>query len=244
MAKTLANVRTHVRSLLDEASAADWTDLELNKLINNRYHRVISAVVNVYEDFYITTALWNSVANQEEYGSSDGVPTDIYKIRRLELNYDVSSSSNAPVICTNVPMDAIMRDLAYTNAGVGTRITSGTAYYTYGFGSSIKIGFITKPDKTGTNAVKIWYIPEAADLSSDSSNVNIPYADRYWQLITDGSTGDALRFGQQGDEIADKYDIKFESGLAVMQQELEDRIAHGVKQILDVQGDNLDMMSF
>lgn len=241
--KTLTNVRTYVRSLLDETTAADWTNAELNRLINNRYHRVITAVINVYEDYYLTTDTFDSVEDQEEYGSSDGAPTDVFKVRRVELNYDVSSSSGAPTRCLPIStIDAVRRDLSYTNTGIGLQVYSNAHYYIYGYGSNFKIGFIPKPDKDGTNAIKIWYIKEVSDLSSDSDQLDIPYADRYWNLIAEGATGDALRFGQQDNDSADKFDIKFEQGLGIMQQELEDRVAEESKSVIDVTGEILDFM--
>ena len=242
MAKILSDVRTVVRSYLDEASDADWTDSELNKLINHRYHRVYTAVIAVYEDYYITTDLFNTTASREEYTTADGVASDIYKIRRIEVNYDVSASTSTPTRLFPVQnMDAIRRDLGYQNAGIGLRVSSGGNYYTFGFGSNITIGIIPVPDKTGTNAGKIWYIQQLADLSLDADTVNIPYADRYYHMIAQGATGDALRFGQQDSPEADKLDAKFERDLTTLQEELEDRIAEETKTVMDISGDFLDM---
>lgn len=242
MAKTLANVRTHVRSILDDSSQTDWTNTEIDRLINVRYHRLITGVMTVFEDYYLTTDLFNTTANQEEYGSADGVATDIFKIRRVEVNYDISSSTNAPtrMLPMSVGIDAVRRDLGFQNAGIGLHVMSGGQYYTYGFGSNFTIGLIPIPDKTGTGAGKIWYIPNIADLSSDSDNINIPYADRYYILIAEGAAGDLLRFGQQEMESADKFDIKFEAGVAKMMEELEDKIAEETKSVMDVTGEYTD----
>lgn len=242
MAKTLSNVRTHVRAILDDQSQTDWTNTEIDRLINVRYHRVITGVMNVYEDYYMTTDLFNTTAGQEEYGSADGVATDIFKIRRVEINYDIASTTNAPTraLPISVGIDAVRRDLGYQNSGIGLHVFSGASYYTYGFGSNFKIGIIPIPDKTGTGAGKIWYIPSIADLSSDSDNINIPYADRYWAMIAEGASGDLLRFGQQEMENANTFDVKFEASLAKMMEELEDKIAEETKSVMDVTGEYLD----
>lgn len=240
MAKTLATIRTQVRSFLDETNAADWTNTELDVLINTAYHRVATAVMAVFEDYYITTDLFNTTANQEEYGSADGVATNIFKIRRVEVNFDVSNANSAPTRCLPVNMDEVRRDLGFRNAGVGVYAHSAGAYYTYGFGSNFKIGILPHPDKTGTDAGKIWYIKTLADLASSSDEVDIPYADRFWMLIAYGATADALRFGQQDSPEADKFDQKLAAGLILMQEELEDKVAEEVKTVQDTSGEIMD----
>lgn len=240
MSKTLANCRTQIRAFLDESSPSDWTNAELDILINTAYHRVATAVMTVYENYYITTDLFNTTADQEEYGSSDGVATDIFKIRRVEVNYDVSNSNSAPTRCLPVDMDEIRRDLGLQNSNLGTTSSSAAGYYTYGFESNFKIGIVPITDKTGTGAGKIWYVKILSDLSSDSTTLDIPYADRYWMLVCYGATADALRFGQQDSIEADKFDAKFVAGILLMQEELEDKISEESKSVMDISGSFID----
>lgn len=235
------NCLDQVRDFLDEATAADWTDAELNILINTAYHRVITAIMAVYEDYYLTTDNFNTVADQEEYTSTNGVATDIFKLRRVELNYNVSDSTSAPTRCLPVNMDEVRRDLGLQNANLGVAASSAAGYYTYGFGSSFTIGIVPIPNRTGTDAGKIWYIPLVVDLSANATNLNIPYADRYWMLVCYGATADALRFGQQDSPEADKFDAKFVAGILLMQEELEDKVSEEAKFVMDVSGNFVDM---
>ena len=230
----MSDVRSLCRSFLDEATQADWSNAELNSLINAKYHEVRTMAVTAFEDYYLTTTTFNSVADQEEYGSSDSAPTDVFKIRRVELNYDVSNADGAPTRCFPIHnIDEVRRDLGYVNSGLSNITTNGANYYTYGFRSNFKIGFIPKPDKTGTNAIKIWYVTEAADLSSDSSDINIPYADKNYILLVYGATADALRFGQQAVGEAQDFDVKYQTGMAKYQEELEDKVSEEAKMIVD-----------
>lgn len=239
MSKTLLQTRSLCRSLLDEATAADWTDAELNSYINIRYHQLYTAVINVFEDYYLTTTTFDTVADQQEYTSTDGVPTDVYKIRRVELNYNTSASSSAPTRCLPITnIDIITQDLGQTNTS-GSIQGSGN-YYTYGHGSNLTIGFIPIPDEAGTDAVKIWYVKQISDLASDSTALDIPYADRYYESIVNGAVSDALRQGQQDEEAANMHEAKFDRGLMLMQQELEDKISEEAKYIQDVSGELLD----
>lgn len=231
MAVTLAQIRQQVRSYLDETIASDWSDTELNRLINQRYHRVYAAVTTVYEDYHITTAFTNMVADQQEYT----LPSDIYKIRRVEINYDVNNSNSqfqraAPV----GTVDAIRTRLSETQ--IGSNILRNPVYYNLG----TTVGFLPIPTLSGTNAIKLWYVPTATELSSDSSTIDIPYPERYWHLIAEGATADADRFGEQNSTEADKFDGKFDRGIQLMQEELEDRVADDSKFIIDVSGDSLD----
>lgn len=240
MAVSLSTIRTQVRGYLDETSASDWTNSELDVLINQRYHRVYSAVITVFEDYNITTSLINTVANQQEYSTSDSdpLPSDIFKIRRVEINYDTTNANSVYQRATPITnVDAIRVRLGESN--LGTNIFRNPAYYYLGG----KLGFLPIPTQAGTDAIKLWYVKTATDLSSDSSTIDIPYPERYWNIITEGAVSDALRFGQQDSPEADKFDKKFIAGILLMQEELEDRIAEETKSVTDVSGENLDFSS-
>lgn len=236
--KYRSDVRTQVRAFLDEVTASNWTDTELNRLINVYYHKVRSAVVTVYEDYYLTTDLFNTTANQEEFGSGDGVATDIFKIRRIEVNYNPSSSNSSPIRLLPIDnIDKIRRDLLYTNTGIGFHSLSNGYYYKYGYGSDIKIGIIPKPSVTYTGAGKIWYVQLGTDLSDDTTAINIPNPDQNWMLIVYGTTADALRFGQVESDEGDRFEAKYDKGIVLMQEELEDYVAEETKTVTDVSGD-------
>ena len=230
MAVALSTIRNQVRSYLDEASPADWTNAELNTYINQRYHRVYTAAITVFEEYNITTATADTVADQQEYG----LPSDFYKMRRVEINYDVDSSNSRPTRAFPKNIDIVRRDLSDTN--LGPTISSGAFYYITGD----EIGFLPIPDKAGTNAIRIWYVKQITDLSDDTDTIEIPYSERYWNLIAEGAASDALRQGQQDLRAAQDFDAKFVAGILLMQEELEDRVAEETKSIIDTSGQFLD----
>lgn len=242
MAVTLLTIRTQVRSNLDEiaADAADWSDVELNRLINQWYHRVITAVMGVFEDYYITKDLFNITANQQEYGIADGLPSDVFKIRRVEVNYNPNVSTQAPTRCLPIDLDQVRRDLALTNAGVGIRVQQLANYYTFGFGSNLKIGFAPIPTVTGTSAGALWYLPIQTDLSADGDTINIPYPERYYPIVASGATSGALLFGQQDTGESNRLEAKTIADIGIMQEELEDKVSEESKFVLDVSGESLD----
>jgi len=233
MAKTLLQIRDLVRSYLDEpsANAADWTDTELNVLINSYYHRVYSSVIDVFEDYSpLSVSTSDTVAGQQEYS----LPTDFLKVRRAEINYDISNSGSTFAKALPVTMDAVRKDLANENTLL--TIKRGAVYYL----RANVIGFIPIPDKAGDEAIKLWYYPLQSDLTADSDTIDLPYADRDFLLIVWGAASEALRFGQQETEEADKLDRKYERGLLKMTEYLENRTADDYKGVIDIQGDHVD----
>ena len=127
MAKTFLNAKTHTRVSLDEVSQDDWLDTEVEREVNNGYQEVVTSVMETYEEFYVTTSQFDSVADQQEYGTYDGLPTDIFKLRRVELNYNVSDSNSIPRRAKPVRVDEILRDLG--NSALGISVYRNPAYY-------------------------------------------------------------------------------------------------------------------
>lgn len=241
MAKTLANLRSQTRMYLDEATTDDWTTAETDVEINAGYHEVATSAMDAYEEYYVKTANFDSVANQQEYDTTDGIPSDIYKIRRLEINYDVDNSNSIARRARPVRMDSVLRDLG--NSALGITVYRNPAYFIYGSStgaSGLKIGLIPEPTKAGTNAFKIWYVPFIADMASSTDNPNIPYPDRYAKLISLYAASQLLRKGQQEEAVAAQYLDDFEKGLMKMKRELEGRIDDDSKSVIDVKGEDVD----
>lgn len=231
---TFSVIRSLVRSYLDESSPSDWNETELTYFIGQRYQRVYTAAVTVFEDYNITTSFLTTVANQQEYT----LPTDLFKLRRVEINYDISNANSTFQKATPLTsLDAVRTRLAETN--IGSSILRNPIYYVTG----TALGFLPIPDKAGTSAIKLWYVPVVANpvyLTDDQTVPSIPYVDRYWHLIAEGATADALRMGQQDSREADKFDQKFLAGILLMQEELEDRIADDAKFVIDTDPINFE----
>lgn len=223
---------------LDEATPADFTNAQIDEALNYAYQEVVTAAMEVYEDYYLKTDQFNVVEDQQEYGTDDGFPTDFFKIRRVEINYDVNTSGSTPKRALPISLDDVKRDLGNTTIGLTPQRRPG--YYLVGQGSNLKLGFLPVPDENGTNGIKIWYVYMPSDLSATSDSPDIPYADNYARLICQGATADLLRKGQQEEEAAARYRLEFEAGLEKMKQQLEDRKADDVKTTTDVVGLALD----
>ena len=230
MAKTLTNLRGQVRQYLDEAVTADWTQTEVDREINHYYMSLYTAVCEVFESYYSTTENDDTEENVQEYS----LPSDFWKIQRVEINYDVDNANSTAKRALPISIDDVKRDLGNTNIGVA--VHRAPAYYLRGD----YIGFLPIPDEDGTDAIKLWYVSIPDELSVASDTISIPFPDRYGGLISLGAAGTLLRKGQQEETAAARYLLEFEAGVLKMKQELEDRKADDVKGVTDTVGLDLD----
>jgi hypothetical protein len=220
--------------LLDESSAADWSVADVDRGINFAYHELVSAVVEAYEDYYIKTTNLDTAADTQEYGEAEGFPSDFFKMRRVEINYDPADSNSKPKRALPISLDEVKTDLGNEVVTVTTR--SNPAYYLLGHGSNLKLGFIPIPSEDGTDAIKLWYVYTPSDLEASNDTPDLPYPDRYARLIPYGAAADLLRKGQQEEVAARQYRLEFEMGLEKMKQQLEERKADDVKGVTDTVG--------
>lgn len=230
MAKTLLTIRNDVRHYLDESTQADWLDTDLNRIINKNYHRVVASVIDVFEDYYLTEATADIVADQQEYA----LPSDFYKMRRVEINYDIDSSNSSFSRCLPMNIDQVRYNLG--NANIGVKILRNPSYYIQGD----LIGFIPIPTTAGDEAIKIWYIKQKTDLVEDTDTIDIPYPDRYFGIISKATAAESLRKGQQETVEGERLEMEAQNDLERMKRELEDRIAEEAKRTIDTSGMNLD----
>lgn len=231
MSKTLANARTEVRIYLDEASAADFTDSEVDLAINRGYQDVAGAVMEVYEEFYATTTpfTYAIVANLQEYT----IDESLIKVSRVEINYDPTNSSSVATRALPIKTNEVRGNLGNTSL-----ISAGgnASYYLHGNIGAQKIGFIPIPtiaDTTG-ESISVWGIAIPTDLSDSTDNVNIPYANRFVYLVALRAAAQLLRKGQQEENNAQNYINEYQRGLVQMKSFLKERISDDVHMIADV----------
>jgi len=248
MSKNLAYLRAQTRTYLDEAVQADWKDNEVDREINNGYQRVATAVMETYEEFYLNNDTFNTVANQQEYGVVDGLPSNLFKIRRLEINYSPEVINSVLTRVKPTQMDHVLGNLANTSNTI-TAFKAPVYYFIGGGSTAYKVGLIPVPTSGGpdTQAVpsgKIWYVEMVTDLVDSIDEVNVPYPDRYAQLCARFAASVLLSKGQQEAKVALAYMEVFNRDLGLMQQQLEDRVYDGSKTTVDVVGADVDFSSY
>jgi len=237
MAQNFSQLIAKTRMFLDEVSPTSWSDTEVQREVNYGYHDIVTTVMTTYEDFYMTTPiLINIVDNQQEYGIIDGLPSDIFKMRRVEMNYSPTGTQYvkaAPIRDISAIRDSIM------TSGTGSA-TLRPLYYVYGFGANFHIGIIPLPSENSTNGIKVWYIPTQIDLVAPTDVPNIPYPERYATIIPLIAASNLLRKGQQEEVVAARYLADADKMKMDLMEELEDRISDDGRVILDSIGYDTD----
>lgn len=240
---TFSQAIAATRTYLDEVTAKSWTDYEVKREVNNAYTELVTTVIQVFEDYYQRRTDFSLVANQQEYDSTDGVPTDVYKIKRIEYNPDVASNPTSFYRAAPVNINSFRSSITSTALGS----TGFPFYYTYGFDSSMVIGFIPIPAINSTNGARLWYIYRTPNLVNDGTSgggdddeINIPYADRYASLIPLLAAAVLLRKGQQEEAVAARYMADYEKGKENMMNELKQRNVDDSAIIQDAVGLNTD----
>lgn len=237
MAKALSDLKFGVRVYLDESAQADWLDTEVFAAINQAYQDVVGHVMEVYENYYNTTTpfTYAIVANQQEYSIS----SSLIKVTRVEINYKPTDSNSQPLRAIPVQSDELRLNLQNSMAAGGY---FNAGYYLHGNVGTQKIGFVPIPQTADTTgqSISVWGVALPADLSADTDNVNIPYADRYVYLINLRAAALLLRKGQQEETSAVRYMQEYEAGIREMQTFLFERQADDTRMIEDAQLDDID----
>jgi hypothetical protein len=210
---------------LDEVSEADWTDLQINVQINYSYMELYAAVIETYEDYYIAKHEENLKAGEQEYS----LPDDFYKIRRVETKY---ASGDQYYKASPYNFDQFARSVESTDYGSTSRPRYDLS------GSYLRLMPI--PAEDVTDGIKLWYIKTISELVENTDEIDIPFADRYANLIPLGAASHLLRKGQQEEDVANKYYAQYQLGIEKMKQELENRYLDGTKMILDTTGSWVD----
>jgi len=224
------------RTYLDEVSPKSWTDYEVKREVNNAYTQLVTTTIQVFEDYYQRRTDFNLVTNKQEYTIADGVPADVYKIKRVEFCPNTVTNPNsfyraAPTNINNFRSTIV-------NPALGS--TSFPFYYTYGFDTNFTIGFIPIPKQDSPNGLRLWYIYTTPNLVNDTDVINIPYASRYASLIPMYAAAVLLRKGQQEEAVAARYMADYTQGQADMINELKQRNVDDSAVIQDSIGLNTD----
>ena len=223
---TKATIITDIRARLNETTAAFWTDAQLLVWMNHRYQDLVTAIETVFENYFITEATADMNEDQQEYT----LPSDFKRMRRVELNYDITSNADNFKKATSISLDDVQTRLENDDLGVAAL----PSYYIQGD----ILGFLPIPDKDGTAALKIWYIAEQDDLSDDDDEPAIPA--QYHRLISIGTCADALMKGKRDLQGSAMFERMYQEERERMQSELEDRVAEGVRLTTDLSGQGLD----
>lgn len=162
---------------LTNTNTTTFSAADLYASVNTYYHFFVNEILEAMDgwDFKGEIATANLVSAHQEYV----FPTDILKIKRVEITYDGTNWYNAS------PFDINMRSTATDTTSVASDFEKSSPYFD-AYDNSMFLYPI--PDANVTNGLKIWYEKEATELSSATDEPVI--AEAYHKGLSYGAAKD------------------------------------------------------
>ncbi len=175
-ASTSNGLRNYAR-FLTNTSTNTYTDLDLTAALNMYYGEVIQEIIQAQDgwDFQAETATADLVADQQEYT----LPTDILKIKRIEISYD--GTNWTPVTF----MDVNETSSATDTTTVGNNFQKSEPYADL---MDKSIMLYPTPSANATGGLKIWYSKGVDDLSADTDEP--VFQNRFHKVLCYGAARD------------------------------------------------------
>lgn len=178
----LGTIRTLARQKADEELTTYISNAELDSYINEGYHFAYNAIVERFENYFITkgTALNGgliiTVAGTQMYA----FPTDLFKLVRVEMRNSGNTDENAwvPLTEDNIGNDGIRNPYPLSvNYITGNNFSSGLSFFVAGNSLGLR------PVPAAAFDLRLWYVPYATELALDADVPAIPLP--YHRLIAE-----------------------------------------------------------
>lgn len=177
---TFLTLQTRVGELINQAVTDDTKTVTLTEVkanLNIGYTKLVSAVVAVNEDFYLTSAKANLVASQELYAlpvDSNG-RCNCRKLKRLEIGYESSSTRRL----------AVKLDRDFKGDPTAVYSTGSPAYYI--IGNQIELD--PTPSSNVTEGLKFYYVKSPVDMSANGDYPDLPSGYEWVPLLYAAAKG-------------------------------------------------------
>jgi len=156
MSITLLQLRTQARDRADMANSQFISDDELNNYINASIAELHDLLIACYDaEYFLKSTSFNTTANTADYT----LPTDFYKLKGVDVRL------NGGDYTTLRPFNFNERN---NKTGLSNFVVFGIEFRYRLVGGNLS--FSPAPDNTYD--VKLWYVPVATKLTSDSDTLN------------------------------------------------------------------------
>ena len=162
---------------LTNTNTTTYPASDLYPIINTYYHFFVNEILEAMDgwDFQAEIATTDLVANQQEYT----FPSDILKIKRVEISYDGTNWYVAQ------SMDINMRGTATNTSLIASDFNKNEPYYD---AMEDSLFLYPIPDVAVTAGLKIWYENEATELSGATDQP--VFAEAYHKGLAYGAAKD------------------------------------------------------
>lgn len=186
---TISEIQNQI-FLLTNSTSNDFADSDLLASVNRYYHKAMTIILRSSDswdyddtsntDFPILTA--SLVADQQEYT----LPTDVLKVKRVEITYDGTNWDKAE------PFDINNRSDATDATSIANDFNTTQPFYDVQYGAFF---LYPTPTANSTNGLKIWITREITEFTSGdlSTGTKKPSIDVMFHEYL--SMGPAYEFG-------------------------------------------------
>lgn len=214
----LLEVRTYVRTLLDEDLAEFWSDAQINVFINRSFKTVYTTIAQSQRGYFETTALLNYTANQELIPLAGIAPLGFIRLSLLER-------VDLPPNQTLLPIDISEKNDYADSPGAG----DSRGYEKY-FMSGNNVGIAPVPPGNITGVLKVWFVPVPANLVADGDTFPLDLTDVHHECIAQGAY---MRCCQRDKQLLAIVSPMYDKLLALCEQDTQTRIGQEPRRIID-----------
>lgn len=180
---------------------------ELLTYLNQKKDEVFEAIVEVNEDFLLTSSYLDMTANTQDVA----LPTGSVKLKRLERTDDGTNWY------LSVPLDINEIGHATDSTTINNNFTTTEPYHDVKGGV---LSLLPVPTATITNGLRAWYVPTPADMSAVTDTLTLP--SDFNPLVSIGAI--SIVAGKYQLPILQQYAALYESGLQRMKKQLGRRV--------------------
>jgi hypothetical protein len=160
MPTTVAAATTALRDLLDETTAAQWTDVQLRRWLNEGIRDIARRTRHYWDTDTIDTA-----ADDGEYT----VAEDVLHIKHVYFTPDGDTSRDIPLEPRAFEaMNQVWWDRQDQSSGYPVFFT------TFGYAPTLTIKLFPVPSVPGTLTLHVIRLPAELDVTSGTGNIDVP----------------------------------------------------------------------
>lgn len=214
----LLQVRTYVRTLLDEDAAVFWSDAQLNVFIQRSFLNVYTQITQANRGYFETTANISYVANQQLYSLASIAPLGFVKLCLVE-RVDIPPSINLMPI-----------DLSEKNDYADVAGASDTQGYERYFMTGNNIGITPVPQGNIANALNVWFVPVPTLPAADSDLFPADLTELHHEAIAQGAY---MRAAQRDKQLLSLVAPIYKDLMDMVKADTQVRITQEPKRIID-----------
>lgn len=164
-------------------AGARTTADKLVRAIDEADKRIYSKLVKVHEKLFYGSTTFPAINGRSEYTVSDGVPSNIKKILRLETRY---SGQDRRYRCTKAA-GGLLSVVKMDEISTSYLDRYHPKYYEFGSDADTVIGFLPSHDAAGADYNKVWYLKRPTTLTEGAQTPITP-EDGHFLLVEFGLT--------------------------------------------------------